>query len=166
MLFSRDTSPESRRILIELLRKKTPAEKLEMVGDAFETARELTMTGLRLRHPDASASELEVLYLEHLLGQELARKVMAASRRREAGIPAPRRDAKHAAPRTRGRRSATSGLACENGLAIDRTSCSRLLASQLRALLTAAAFLLLQEICGRTVSTCFHATRLGTLPPT
>jgi len=94
MLFSRDTSPEARRMLIELLRRKTPAEKLAMVGDAFEMARDLTITGLRLRHPDASASELEVLYLEHLLSPELARKVMAATGGRETRIPAPRRDAK------------------------------------------------------------------------
>jgi len=87
MLFSRDTSPEARRILIELLRKKTPAEKLAMVADAFETARELTMTGLRLRHPGASPSELQVLYLEHMLGPELACRVVA-KRGRETRRPA------------------------------------------------------------------------------
>jgi hypothetical protein len=78
MLFSRDTSPEARRMLIEILRKKSPAEKLAMIDDAFETARELTMTGLRMRHPHATPAELRVLYLEHLLGRELAAKVLAS----------------------------------------------------------------------------------------
>jgi len=80
MLFSRDTSPEARRILIEILRKKTPAEKLAMVDEAIAFGRELTMTGLRMRNPGASASELEVLYLEHMLGQDLARNILAATR--------------------------------------------------------------------------------------
>jgi len=84
MLFSRDTSPEARRILIEILRKKTPAEKLAMVDDAFSLARELTLTGLRMRNRDATASQVELLYLEHMLGPELAHKVLAARRRREA----------------------------------------------------------------------------------
>ena len=96
MLFSRDTSPEARRILIEILRRKSPAEKLAMVDDAFATARELTMTGLHLRHPGASSSELEVLYLEHLLGPERARRVLAATRARESRTPAPDRDAQRA----------------------------------------------------------------------
>src|SRR5262245_11866434 len=87
MLFSRDTAPEVRRIMIEILRKKSPAEKLAMVDDAFRSARELTMTGLRMRHPGATASELEGLYLRHLLGPEPARKVLAAARQPELRPP-------------------------------------------------------------------------------
>ena len=67
-------------MLIEILRRKTPAEKLAMVGGAFQLARELTLTGLRMRHPDAGPSELELLYLEHMLSPELARKVLSATR--------------------------------------------------------------------------------------
>lgn len=93
MLFSRDTSPEARRLLIEILRKKTPAEKLAMVDDLVAMARVLTMTGLRFRHPDASPSELEVLYLEHLLSPDLAHRVLAATRGRETRTPAPDRNA-------------------------------------------------------------------------
>jgi len=76
MIFSRDTSPDARRILIEVLRGKTPAEKLAMVDQAFAMARDLTISGLRLRHPDACARELEKLYLEHLLGSPLAEEVL------------------------------------------------------------------------------------------
>ena len=76
MIFSHDTSPETRRILIEVLQGKTPAEKLAMVDQAFVAARDLTLSGLRLRHPDAGARELEKLYLEHLLGGPLAEEVL------------------------------------------------------------------------------------------
>lgn len=96
MLFSRDTTPEARRILIQILRRKSPAEKLAMVDDAFQSAREFTMTGLRLRHPGAGPSELEALYLQHLLGPETANKVLAAVRSREGRPSAPERDAQRA----------------------------------------------------------------------
>ena len=93
MLFSRDTSPDARQVLIEILRKKTPAEKLAMVDGARALARELTMTGLRMRNPDASPLELEVLYLEHMLSPELARRVLASAQGAETPAPAPDRDA-------------------------------------------------------------------------
>ena len=70
MLFSRDTSPEARRLLIEILRKKTPAEKLAMVDDLIETARLFAVSGLRLRHPGASPDELEARYWQLVLGPD------------------------------------------------------------------------------------------------
>ena len=82
MLFSRDTSPEARRILIELLRKKTPAEKLAMVADLVATARALAMSGLRLRHPGASPEELETRYWQLVLGPEAAGRALEARRLR------------------------------------------------------------------------------------
>ena len=46
----------------------------------------------------------------------------------------------------------------KNDLAIDRTSCSRFLANQLRVLLTAAAYVLMQELRLRARHTaCAHA---------
>ena len=78
MLFSRDTSPEARRILIELLRKQTPAEKLAMVDDLVAAARELVMSGLRLDHPGASPEELDTLYWRLALGPEVAGRALEA----------------------------------------------------------------------------------------
>jgi Transposase DDE domain group 1 len=49
------------------------------------------------------------------------------------------------------------------GLQIDRTSCSRFLANQLRVLLTAAAFVLLQELRRRAVGTRFARAQVWTL---
>ena len=82
MLFSRDTSPEARRILIEILRRKSPAEKLAMVDDLIEAAQEFAMSGLRLRHPAASAAELETRYWELVLGPDAVARVLATRRSR------------------------------------------------------------------------------------
>ncbi len=46
-----------------------------------------------------------------------------------------------------------------HGLEIDRTSCSRFLANQLRVLLTAAAYVLMQELRGRAAGTHLPAPR-------
>jgi len=50
-----------------------------------------------------------------------------------------------------------------HGLEIDRTSCSRFLANQLRALLTAAAYLLMQELRLRAARTAFRNAQVNTL---
>ncbi len=50
-----------------------------------------------------------------------------------------------------------------HGLAIDRTSCPRFLANQLRVLMTAAAFVLLQEVRRRAVGTRFHRAQAWTI---
>lgn len=49
------------------------------------------------------------------------------------------------------------------GLQIDRTSCSRFLANQLRVLLTAAAFVLLQDLRRRAAGTRFARAQVWTL---
>jgi hypothetical protein len=49
------------------------------------------------------------------------------------------------------------------GLQIGRTSCPRFLANQLRVLLTAAAFVLLQEVRRRAIGTRFHRAQVWTL---
>lgn len=50
-----------------------------------------------------------------------------------------------------------------HGLDIDRTSCSRFLANQLRALLTAAAYVLYQELRLRAARTAFRSAQVSTL---
>jgi hypothetical protein len=50
-----------------------------------------------------------------------------------------------------------------HGLEIDRTSCSRFLANQLRGLLTAAAYVLYQELRLRAASTAFRSAQVSTL---
>jgi hypothetical protein len=50
-----------------------------------------------------------------------------------------------------------------HGLEIDRTSCSRFLANQLRGLLSAAAYVLYQELRLRAARTAFRAAQVSTL---
>jgi hypothetical protein len=50
-----------------------------------------------------------------------------------------------------------------HGLEIDRTSCSRFLANQFRVLLTAAAYVLMQELRGRAAGTALARAQVSTL---
>ena len=50
-----------------------------------------------------------------------------------------------------------------HGLEIDRTSCTRFLANQLRGLLTAAAYVLYQELRLRAARTAFRSAQVSTL---
>ena len=70
-----DTHPKMDALRTELLRKASPARKLEMLADLNASARNLAMTGLRLRHPHASEAELRRRLADLLLGEVLARKV-------------------------------------------------------------------------------------------
>lgn len=95
MLFSRDTTPEARRLLIEALRSKTAGEKLAMVDDLIETARRFAISGLQLRHPGASPEELESRYCQLVLGPH-AERVLEARRSRARRTAPPDTDAGHA----------------------------------------------------------------------
>ncbi len=50
-----------------------------------------------------------------------------------------------------------------HGLEIDRTSCTRFLANQFRGLLTAAAYVLFQELRLRAARTAFRSAQVSTL---
>jgi hypothetical protein len=65
-------------------------------------------------------------------------------------------------PRARLRVRLDGGFA-HHGLEIDRTSCTRFLANQLRGLLTAAAYVLYQELRLRAARTAFRSAQVSTL---
>jgi hypothetical protein len=67
-----DTQPEAERVLIELLRRATPARKMAMVLDANRTARLLALTGLRERYPQESEARTQRRLAELWLGHDLA----------------------------------------------------------------------------------------------
>ena len=69
-----DTHPEAERVLIELLRRATPARKMALVLDANRTARLLALVGLRERHPEDSPARLRRRLADLWLGPELAAK--------------------------------------------------------------------------------------------
>ena len=70
-----DTSPETDKILNELLRQVPIWRKLEMMGQLNQTAQQLVMTGLREQYPNADKACLRRHLADRLLGSELAHKV-------------------------------------------------------------------------------------------
>ncbi len=70
-----DTHPKILALQIELLRKVTPARKLEMMAELNASVRLLALSGLRSRYPHANERELRRRLAGLLLGEELASKV-------------------------------------------------------------------------------------------
>ena len=66
MIFSRDTDREAERVLVDLLRRKSPAEKLAMIDDAWRTLRALHLAGIAQRHPDLTEAEILAMVAELL----------------------------------------------------------------------------------------------------
>jgi hypothetical protein len=52
----------------DVLRRKTPAQKVEMISAAHRTARILMAAGIRHRHPDWDELQVEAAVLRRLLG--------------------------------------------------------------------------------------------------
>ncbi|MBC7876964.1 MAG: hypothetical protein H7Y59_07310 [Anaerolineales bacterium] len=74
---SMDTHPQIEKIQIELLRGVSPARKLRMVSEMNHTVRVFMQAGLKQRNPNASPEILRQMLAGLLLGEELARKVLA-----------------------------------------------------------------------------------------
>ena len=66
-----DTSPEAEAILVAGWRAMTPAEKLALVSAMTRTAQELSLAGIRVRHPDATGDELRLRLAALRLPREL-----------------------------------------------------------------------------------------------
>jgi hypothetical protein len=71
----RDTSPEAWNVLMDLLRKIPPEEKLRRALALTETARKLSEAGLREAYPDAGEREIFLRLAQRQLGDELFQKV-------------------------------------------------------------------------------------------
>lgn len=78
MVFSRDTSLDAERVLVEILSRKSLGAKLAMIDDAFATGRLLALSGLRWRHPAADAVAIEREFYRRMLGEELGDRVFVA----------------------------------------------------------------------------------------
>ena len=72
---SPDTSPEMEKLLFELLRQKTPAERFQMANDITEAAIDLWRAGVMKRHPDWSEQEVSLHWVEVHYGREWAEKI-------------------------------------------------------------------------------------------
>lgn len=70
-----DTDERGRRRYHELLRRLTPAQRLEVASSLTESVREFAMAGLRHRHPLANEEELRCRLTVRLYGREVARRL-------------------------------------------------------------------------------------------
>ena len=70
-----DTSPESEKVLIEMLRRTPIWRRMQLADQMSATARQMSMAGLRLRFPDASEKEVRRRFADLHLGPELAEQV-------------------------------------------------------------------------------------------
>lgn len=91
-----DTTPEAARRQREVLAAKSPSERAEMALEMSELVRQLTIDGIRLRHPGISDDELQLQLIERLHGRALAQAVAdarsAAGRNAMSGSDTQRRD--------------------------------------------------------------------------
>jgi len=69
--FSRDTSLDVHRMIVERWREMTPAAKAQLVNALTRDCETLALAGLRVRHPDATADELRLRVGGLRLGRDL-----------------------------------------------------------------------------------------------
>ena len=69
----RDSSEETERIMLDLLRKKSPGERIRMAAELTAGVRELVKRSIRARYPDAGEHELRcrfaAIWLERAVQQ-------------------------------------------------------------------------------------------------
>jgi len=71
-VLSSDTSPDAERLQVEIWRRMSPVEKVRVLTDITFAVQELTLAGIRLRHPDASDRECALRLTVLKLGRSLA----------------------------------------------------------------------------------------------
>jgi hypothetical protein len=76
-----DTSAESERVQVALWRRMSPLEKLRAVSKLSRSVQELSLAGIRLRHPDESDDESMLRLAMLKLGRRLAGQVYPAAAR-------------------------------------------------------------------------------------
>jgi len=70
-----DTHPQIEAMRLDLFRETPPWRKAHMLGQMYQTSKQLAMVGLRSRYPDASEAELRFRLAVLLLGVEIAESV-------------------------------------------------------------------------------------------
>ena len=70
-----DTSPAAQRRYEELLRQRTPAQRLAIAISLTRAVRELALAGIRSAHPNASPREVQEELAARMYGPELAKRL-------------------------------------------------------------------------------------------
>ena len=63
-----DTSPEARRVLIDIYRQMSVTEKASRLFDACRTGKDLAMAGIRKDNPNASDEKIWRIWAKRKLG--------------------------------------------------------------------------------------------------
>jgi hypothetical protein len=74
-MMPKDTSPDAEAVMTELYRRLSPGEKLLRVFEAYQAGKSFALAGLTMRHPQASAEQLEMLWKRQHLGAVLFTEV-------------------------------------------------------------------------------------------
>jgi hypothetical protein len=74
----RDTSPEAWKVLMDLMRKMSPEEKLHRTFEFSALVRGFAEAGLRQKYPNASDREIFLRLARRNLGADLYGKVYGA----------------------------------------------------------------------------------------
>jgi hypothetical protein len=74
----RDTSPEAWKVLMDLMRKMSPEEKLQRTFEYSAMVRRFAEAGLRQKHPQAGDREIFLRAARQRLGADLYAKVYGA----------------------------------------------------------------------------------------
>ena len=74
-VLARDTEASAEKVQMEIIKALPAWRKLELLGDACETTRELMLAGLRSRFPGATEDELHRKLMGLMVGEEIAAKV-------------------------------------------------------------------------------------------
>jgi hypothetical protein len=82
-IYSRDTTAEIDRRRLTAAWSAPAWRKLQMAADMSQVAQELTLAGLRRRHPDAEESEIRFRLASLLFGPEIAHELCARSREKD-----------------------------------------------------------------------------------
>ena len=70
-----DTHPDAERVQIELLRRKTPAERLAMARRLSELVVRMSREAIARGHPDWTPRQVNLAWMEISYGRELADEV-------------------------------------------------------------------------------------------
>ena len=74
-MFSRDTSPEARKVLAKRMREMTVEEKARQVWSLTNLVRQSSLAGLRGRYPGAPEDEIRRRFVAMVYGRDLARRM-------------------------------------------------------------------------------------------
>lgn len=82
MTVTRDTSTAARRRQVETLRRLDGPTRLQMALEMSEEGRQVTLAGIRHRHPDWTDAAVHRELLRLMLGRDLATAVLERTRTR------------------------------------------------------------------------------------